>query len=152
MYHLRAFLRLILLNSQVCPLGEVVDYFIRLEFQLPDTPHAYILLWVRDPADFNTADGITHIDIVVTCSIHEESDMKDLVSGVEMQKPSNTCFKKKSKECPFHFPTPLSTETRILTHEEAERARGTDFLKRAEGKEFLNNYTAGSLAALATEY
>ena len=64
MYRLRdtlCILRLILLNPLVCPLGEVVDYFIRIEFQLRGSPHAHMLLWVRDPPDFNSDDGIKYI-------------------------------------------------------------------------------------------
>ena len=79
MYHLRAFLRLILLNSQVCPLGEVVDYFIRLEFQLHSSPDAPMLLCDLALSDFNTPAGITYIHGVVTFYIPEEIDMKDLM-------------------------------------------------------------------------
>ena len=60
---------------------------------------------------------------------------------------SHTCFKKKSKECRFHFRRPLSIETRILTDDEAERARRTIILKRQAVNEFVNNYNPDLLAA-----
>ena len=37
-----------MLKSKAQPLGEIVDYAIRVEFQARGSPHAHCVLWVKD--------------------------------------------------------------------------------------------------------
>ena len=54
------------------------------------------------PPDFNTPHGIKYIDRVVSCSIPGESDMKDLMSRVQMRKHSHP-FQKEKQTISFTF-------------------------------------------------
>ena len=37
-----------MLKSKAQPLGDIVDYAIRVEFQARGSPHAHCVLWVKD--------------------------------------------------------------------------------------------------------
>ena len=50
------------------------------------------------------------------------------------------------KECLFQFPRPLSSETLILTDDEAERAHRSYF-EREAGNEFAINYNPDLMAS-----
>ena len=39
--------------SNANPLGEIVDYVIRIEFQARGSPHAHTLLWVKNAPQIN---------------------------------------------------------------------------------------------------
>jgi hypothetical protein len=46
------FLKNILLNKQLNPLGEITDYKYRIEFQQRGSPHVHMLAWVKDSPTF----------------------------------------------------------------------------------------------------
>ena len=136
MYRLRSFLRLILLNPTVCPLGTVTDYFIRIEFQLRGSPHAHMLLQVDSPPDYSTPDGIDYIDSIVSCSLSIPEEESQLVRKLQMHRHTKTCFKRGSKQCRFQFPRPVASVTRILTDDEAQKSKRTVIYP---GEECVNN-------------
>ena len=37
----------IVLKSNLHPLGQIIDHFVRVEFQHRGSPHVYVLLWVQ---------------------------------------------------------------------------------------------------------
>ncbi|CAM4570259.1 unnamed protein product [Leuciscus chuanchicus] len=41
-----------LINSPARPIGEVIDFFYRVEFQLRGSPHIHCLFWVKDAPEF----------------------------------------------------------------------------------------------------
>ena len=43
----------IFLKSTAHPLGELVDYAIRIEFQARGSPHAHTILWIKDAPKLN---------------------------------------------------------------------------------------------------
>ena len=46
------------LKSTAKPLGEIVDYALRIEFQARGSPHAYCIIWVKDaPKHLESADS-----------------------------------------------------------------------------------------------
>lgn len=80
--------------SPAHPIGKVVDYFYRVEFQQGGSPHTHCLFWVENPAKFgqNTDDEIIgFIDNYVTCRV--TGDMYEVVSGVQQhsKKHSQSC-------------------------------------------------------------
>ena len=47
-----------ILKGSVSPIGEVVDYFLRIEFQLRGSPHVHSLWWVKDAPNLHTVEGL----------------------------------------------------------------------------------------------
>ncbi|XP_061169173.1 uncharacterized protein LOC133178496 [Saccostrea echinata] len=109
------------------PIGKVVDYFQRVEFQQRGSPHMHCLYWVENAPNIDS-DGeetvCNFIDRYVTCALPSEMDDFDLRKTVlEVQqhskKHSKTC-KKKGTECRFNFPRPPSQRTFISTPQDDE--------------------------------
>ena len=103
------------LKSTAQPLGEVVDYAIRIEFQARGSPHAHCIIWVKDAPKY----GVDHdsvvcdfIDQYVSCSIpNENSKLKELVLLLQQHKHSSYC--RRNKVCRFNFPKFPSPKTLI---------------------------------------
>nr|XP_034322337.1 uncharacterized protein LOC117688395 [Crassostrea gigas] len=100
------------------PIGKVVDFFQRVEFQQRGSPHMHCLYWVENAPNIDS-DGVeavcNFIDKYVTCAVPTESSDKELRKCVlEVQqhskKHSKSC-RKKGTECRFHFPRPPSKKT-----------------------------------------
>lgn len=124
------------------PIGKVVDYFYRVEFQQRGSPHTHCLFWVENPAKFgwNTDDEIIgFIDNYVTCSLPPETDdMYEVVFSVQQhsKKLSISC-KKKGTTCRFNFPRPPTNES-FLTHTKTEQEQNeTDENRNALAKQIL---------------
>ena len=143
MFRLRSFLRLVLLNDKG-PLastnGHIIDYFVRIEFQMRGSPHAHMLFWAENAPDFNTLEGIDYIGRFVTCALPTNADDRQFIKRLQTHKHSPSCFKKKKGVCRFQFPRPVSETTRILRDDEALRLKRTINLKRQKGEELINNY------------
>ncbi len=104
------------LKSPANPLGELVEYAIRIEFQARGSPHAHCLLWIKDAPKYgvdSNASVCQFIDQYITCAIPDDSDneLKDLVLLLQQHKHSNYC--RHHKRCRFNFPHPPSNETLI---------------------------------------
>ena len=103
------------LKSPTNPLGELVDYVIRIEFQARGSPHAHCVLWVKDAPKYGVDDNANvcqFIDKYITCSIPaDEGKLKDLVLLVQQHRHSSYC--KRIKGCRFNFPHPPSSKTLI---------------------------------------
>ena len=111
-----------LIRSDAQPLGEIVDYFYRIEFQQRGWPHIHALFWVKDAPklgvagsaeDNNVAD---FIDKYVTCSVpgDDDTDLLEKVTSLQThsKRHSKSC-RKGNKTCRFNFPRPPSTRTFI---------------------------------------
>ena len=105
------------LKSNAKPLGEIVEYGIRVEFQARGSPHAHCVLWVRvkDAPKYGVASNADVCDLFnqyVFCAIPaEECKLKELVLQLQQHKQSSYC--KRSKQCRFNFPHPPSPKTVI---------------------------------------
>lgn len=102
------------------PIGKVVDYFQRVEFQQRGSPHMHCLFWI-DGAPKLEQDGeiavCNFVDKYVTCEIPSESEDAHLNKTVldvqqHSKKHSQSC-RKKGTECRFNFPRPPSEKTFI---------------------------------------
>ncbi|XP_071131126.1 reticulocyte-binding protein homolog 2a-like [Mytilus edulis] len=106
--------------SEAEPIGKIIDYFYRVEFQQRGSPHTHCLFWVENAPKFgedDIDDVITFIDKYITCEIPNEKKDKELheiVMAVHQhsKKHSKSC-KKKGTVCRFNFPRPPSTRTFI---------------------------------------
>ncbi|XP_072562264.1 uncharacterized protein [Paramormyrops kingsleyae] len=114
-YRFHCFLKDVIM-SEAQPIGKIVDYFYRIEFQQRGSPHTHCLFWVEDAPKVGKDDEdeiSAFIDHYVTCEMPEGNDeMHEIVCGVQQhsKRHSKTC-KKKGKTCRFNFPRPPSNRT-----------------------------------------
>ncbi|VDI56034.1 Hypothetical predicted protein [Mytilus galloprovincialis] len=106
--------------SEAQPIGKIIDYFYRVEFQQRGSPHTHCLFWVENAPKFGEVENdeiITFIDKYISCEIPDEKEDKelhDIVMAVHQhsKKHSKSC-KKKGTVCRFNFPRPPSNRTFI---------------------------------------
>lgn len=58
------------LKSESQPIGKIVDYFGKIEFQQRGSPHIHLLVWIKDAPVYGQSDiseVISFIDRYVTC-------------------------------------------------------------------------------------
>ncbi len=61
-----------LIMSPARPIGEVIDFFYRVEFQLRGSPHIHCLFWVKDAPEFEKdqdQDVCDFIDKYISCKL-----------------------------------------------------------------------------------
>ncbi|XP_062600070.1 uncharacterized protein LOC134261665 [Saccostrea cucullata] len=108
------FLKYILLNKQLNPLGNIKDYKYRIEFQQRGSPHVHMLAWIdRAPSvQKNTLEEVQQfIDRYITCELPENDDiLHELLSTVQKHSHSTAC-RKHGEKCRFHFPRPPVKQT-----------------------------------------
>lgn len=96
------------------PVGEIVDFFYRLEFQQRGSPHVHMLLWIKDAltAESNTAEEISEfVDKYVTCS---KENVDPYLINYQTHRHARTCMKRNKPTCRFNFPIPPMPHTPIL--------------------------------------
>ena len=103
------------LKSSAHPLGEIVDYGIRIEFQSRGSPHAHTVIWIKDAPKYGVNDDsevCDFIDRYISCDIpKEEGKLKELVLLLQQHKHASYC--KRHNKCRFNFPHPPSPRTLI---------------------------------------
>ena len=116
------------LKSKANPLGELVDYAIRIEFQARGSPHAHTILWIKDAPKLGVnsdQEVCDFIDRYVHCDIPQEEGLARLVSKVQKHRHSATC--RRNGHCRFHYPRPPSPVTVVAREvsctEEAKLAK-----------------------------
>ena len=116
-YRLDTFVNTFLKNSSK-PIGEVVEYVIRIEFQARGSPHAHTLIWIKNAPKLGYSDEedvTAFIDKHVSCSLPEtDEELRTLVESLQIHHHSQTCRRKGS--CRFNYPKPPSPST-IISHE-----------------------------------
>ncbi|XP_061173536.1 uncharacterized protein LOC133182702 [Saccostrea echinata] len=104
------------LKSEHHPVGELIDFFYRVEFQHRGSPHIHMLMWIKDAPKFKE-DPVTHIakfiDKYVSCSANCDDEIAPLIE-LQIHKHSRTCRKKGKDICRFGFPQPPMDSTLIL--------------------------------------
>ena len=103
--------------SDAHPLGYIIDYVIKIEFQMRGLPHAHCLLWVKDaPKIDKDPDNVcAFIDKYITAVIppiapENEHDIK-LMENLQKHTHSDYCLRNKS--CHFCFPKPPTIKVLI---------------------------------------
>ena len=110
-YQVQILINKYLLNG-LQPLGKIVDYFYRVEFQHRGSPHIHMLVWLKDPPSLTTSDDATivrFIDSLITCQQTEDD-----ITALQSHKHSVSCKKRKKNICRFGFPKPPMTQTALL--------------------------------------
>ena len=105
-----------ILKSTLRPIGEIVDFFYRVEFQQRGSPHIHCLFWVKEAPQYgkNSNDDIAKfVDRYVACKADSEEIVGDLIN-LQRHKHSKTCKKQGHKICRFNFPLPPMPRTMIL--------------------------------------
>ena len=107
-YRLETFFKEILFSEDK-PVGTIVSYAIRIEFQMRGSPHAHILLWTNDCPPLTTQtkqEYIEYIDRHVQAYLPDEQTdptLHCLVKLYQKHSHSKTCRKYKNLHCRFHF-------------------------------------------------
>ena len=88
-------------NSDVSlskPIGEVVDYFWQMEFQLRGSPHIHSLWWVKVALNLQTVEGLCavpgFIDQYIPTRIPpegEDDELRGSVMRLQRHKHTHTC-------------------------------------------------------------
>ena len=103
----------------------VVDFYLRVEFQLKGSPHMHLLLWLDNTPVYNKNDPssiekcIEFIDEFICCKNNNEylKEVSSLnLTSFQHHKHSFTCkkFCKNKNECRFGIPFPPMKRTMIL--------------------------------------
>ncbi|XP_037395199.1 uncharacterized protein LOC108432566 [Pygocentrus nattereri] len=118
--------------SEAQPIGKIVDYFYRVEFQQRGSPHTHCLFWVENAPQIDKDEDhevVAFVDHYVTCEMPPEDDkeMHEIVLSVQRhsKRHSKTC-KKKGTTCRFNFPRPPSNRTFITRCTTDDAKKDTD--------------------------
>ena len=107
-YRVETFFTEILLTN-VNPIGKIVYYALRIEFQMRGSPHLHALIWTSDcpKLSHDTKDAyIDYIDQHVQAYLpNKETDpeLYELVKKYQTHSHSKTCRKYKNIACRFNF-------------------------------------------------
>ena len=111
--------------SDANPIGKVIDYFYRVEFQQRGSPHTHCLFWIEGAPKFGKDEEskiVEFVDKYITCEIPDKEndpELHEIVKSVHQhsKKHSKSC-KKKGTTCRFNFPRPPSMKTFIAKPQE----------------------------------
>ena len=133
------------LKSKANPVGELVDYMIRIEFQARGSPHAHTILWIKGAPRFGTdpLEKVTQfIDKYQTCSIPiNDLELQELVQ-LQTHVHSSSCIRKGS--CRFGIPKFPSPVTIISREPDAEQDK-IEKVKQANDIFLCINETIGDI-------
>ncbi|XP_078786332.1 uncharacterized protein LOC144981283 isoform X1 [Oryzias latipes] len=115
-----------LLCSDAQPLGKVIDFFYRVEFQHRGSPHIHMMLWIDQAPQVEVNSDQTVCDFVdryISAQLPDPNTQPELYKKVtEVQKHSRnhtrTCFKSVNSGCRFGFPKPPCRQTMITRPDE----------------------------------
>ena len=104
------------LKNSLHPLGEVTDFFYRVEFQQRGSPHIHAILWIQDAPQLerdSNEDVVHFIDDFITTSTDIDEDLVKL----QRHRHTHTCkknHKNHKNACRFNFPLPPMRKTQVL--------------------------------------
>ncbi len=107
-YRVETFFREVLLTN-TNPIGKIIYYALRIEFQMRGSPHLHALIWTSDCPELtnDTKDAyIDYIDQHLQAYLPDkETDpqLYDLVKTYQIHNHSKTCRKYKNVACRFNF-------------------------------------------------
>ncbi|GBN32811.1 hypothetical protein AVEN_85060-1, partial [Araneus ventricosus] len=110
------------------------------------SPHVHLVVWIDKAPSFESPEGLTYIDQVISCRLpseEEDPDLRALVTRNQIHRHTHTCHKNNSETCRFAFPSERCEQTRIAPPSSDEFIRnGGRFctLKRTTNEKWANNY------------
>jgi len=141
----KSFFKNVIKNTKLNPLGEVTDYFARVEFQSRGSPHLHIFLWIKDTPDLKTPEGQNEftkfLDKYVSTEIpsDDKKELIDLVTHLQIHKHTETC-QKKTKLCRFNFPRKPCTATKLKPNVDPKTSSNFYETKRKPTDIWVNAY------------
>ena len=103
------------IKSSCHPVGEVADFFYRVEFQQRGSPHIHGLFWIKNAPEYGKdcdEDIIKFVDSYVSRKA-DSDNLNDLVN-LQRHKHSKTCKKRGHPMRRFNFLLPPMPKTMIL--------------------------------------
>ena len=142
------------LKSSCEPIGKLLDYFYRVEFQQRGSPHIHMRVWIENAPTLETnseREIVQFVDKYLTCNTDNEKTAN--LVGLQSHKHSRTCRKKGKPICRFGFPLPPLPRTMLLYPLEEDvdkyKKKNTELLKAMNEykdnvdmtfEEFLENF------------
>ena len=115
-YRVEMFFTEILL-SDAKPIGKIVYYALRIEFQMRVSPHLHALIWTSDCPRLDSDNKSTYIDYIdrhvqaFVPSKEEDYELYELVNMYQLHRHSKSCRKYKNVQCRFNFRHFFTEET-----------------------------------------
>ena len=107
-YRVETFFTEVLLSSAK-PIGKIVYYALRIEFQMRGSPHLHALIWTSDCPKLTHDNKQAYLDFVeqhVQANLPSDKEdplLHDLVKTYQKHTHSKTCRKYKNIQCRFNF-------------------------------------------------
>ena len=89
------------------PIGEIEDFFYRVEFQQRGSPHIHGLFWVKDAPQLgkdSNSDITAFVDKYVSCTNDGSGAVNADFVNLQLHRHAKTCKRKGKNICTFHFP------------------------------------------------
>ena len=105
------------LRSKQMPIGEIEDFFYRVEFQQRGSPHIHALFWVKDAPQLgkdSNSDITAFGDKYVSCANDGSGAVNADLVNVQLHRHAKTCKRKGQNICRFNFPIFPMPSTMIL--------------------------------------
>lgn len=142
-YRVETFFTEVLLTNAK-PIGKIVYYALRIEFQMRGSPHLHALIWCDDCPKLTHDNKQAYIDYIdkhvqaYLPSKEEDAELHDLVKMYQKHSHSKTCRKYKNIQCRFNFGQFFTNSTIVAEPlpEDLDETNKTIILKK--GKEFLS--------------
>ena len=125
------------LKSGLTPIGEIMDFSYRFEFQQRDSPHIHALFWIKNAPKYgeHENDKILHlVDKHVTCSSKTQNNSDEVLINLKTHRHAKTCKKKGHKICRLNFPLPPVRNSVIL------HPIDHDLLEKEDAKALKQNF------------
>ena len=107
-YRVETFFREVLLTN-ANPIGKIVYYALRIEFQMRGSPHLHSLIWTSDYPELTKDSKDSYIDYIdkhVHAYLPDKEtnpQLYDMVKTYQTHNHSKTCRKYKNVACRFNF-------------------------------------------------
>ena len=102
----RLFLNTFLRSKQMA-IGEIEDFFYRVEFQQRGSPHIHALFWVKDAPQLgkdSNSDITAFVDKYVSCANDSSGAVNTDTVNLQLHRDAKTCKRKGQNICRFNFP------------------------------------------------
>ena len=107
-YRIETFFKEVLM-SNVNPIGKIVYYTLRIEFQMRGSPHLHALIWTPDCPKLTSGNSQAYTEYVdkhaqaYLPNKDTEPVLHELVTTYQKHTHSKTCRKYKNIPCRFNF-------------------------------------------------
>ena len=131
------------LKSKTAPLGELLDFFYRIEMQHRGSCHVHMIIWIKNapsPSETSPKALTKYIDKHITCKRPKTEDSYDLIMR-QRHHHTDTCKKNNASTCRFNYPQPPMERTTILDPINKDDPKIKDHRKNWQTiKNFLDDY------------